>query len=74
MEHRYRSIAKAASWRLTGTIDTFVVSFLITNKVTLALSISGVEVITKLGLYYFHERIWNKIKFGKKEPESNYQI
>ncbi len=74
MEHRYRSIAKAASWRVTGTLDTFAVSYLITQKINLALSISGVEVFTKLGLYYFHERIWNKVNFGKKKALNDYQI
>ena len=74
MEHRYRSIVKALSWRLTGTIDTFVVSFFITHKVTIALSISGVEVFTKMFLYYWHERIWNKLKFGRKEVVPEYQI
>ena len=70
MEHRYRSIVKAVSWRITGSIDTFVVSYIITGKAVVALSISGVEVFTKIGLFYFHERIWNRLKFGRKiEPE-----
>ncbi|HEY4787713.1 MAG TPA: DUF2061 domain-containing protein [Bacteroidales bacterium] len=71
MENRYRSILKAISWRATGTVDTFVVSYLVTGKFTIALSISGVEVFTKMILYYFHERLWNRIKFGLKEPEYN---
>jgi Predicted membrane protein len=75
MEHKYRSIIKAVSWRLTGSIDTFIVSFVITGKPVLALSISGVEVFTKIGLFYFHERAWNRIKFGRKEmTEPDYQI
>ena len=74
MEHRYRSIVKAISWRITGSIDTFVVSYIITGKAMLALSISGVEVFTKIGLFYFHERIWNKLKFGRKKIEPEYDI
>jgi uncharacterized membrane protein len=74
MEHRYRSIVKAISWRVTGSIDTFVVSYFITGKAMLALSISGVEVFTKIGLFYFHERIWNKLKFGRKKVEPEYDI
>jgi uncharacterized membrane protein len=72
-EKRYRSIVKAISWRVTGTIDTFIVSYIITGKPVLALSISGVEVVTKMFLYYWHERLWTRIKFGKviKEPEYN---
>ncbi|HEX2935205.1 MAG TPA: DUF2061 domain-containing protein [Bacteroidales bacterium] len=74
MEHRYRSLIKAISWRITGSIDTFVVSYLITGKPGLALSISGVEVITKMILYYFHERTWNKLKFGRKNLSPEYEI
>jgi uncharacterized membrane protein len=73
-EKRYRSLVKAVSWRITGTIDTFIVSYFITGKVSLALSISGVEVITKMSLYYFHERIWTRLKFGKVVKEPDYEI
>lgn len=74
-EKNYRSLVKSISWRVTGTIDTFIISFFITGKVTMAISISGVEIITKLLLYYFHERFWNKINFGKvKEVPTDYQI
>ncbi|MBS2101005.1 DUF2061 domain-containing protein [Carboxylicivirga linearis] len=74
-EKRYRSIVKTISWRVTGTIDTFLVSYLITGKVGIAASISGVEVFTKLLLYYLHERVWNRIKLGKeKMADPEYQI
>jgi uncharacterized membrane protein len=74
MEHRYRSIVKAISWRATGTIDTLVVSYLVTGKIGVALSIGGIEVFTKMILYYFHERLWNKLKFGRKKTEPEYSI
>ncbi|NJD01918.1 MAG: DUF2061 domain-containing protein [Ruminiclostridium sp.] len=65
-----RSIAKAVSWRMTGTFDTILISFFITGKIKFALSIGFVELITKTLLYFFHERIWNMIKFGRaREPE-----
>lgn len=73
-EKRYRSVVKAISWRVTGTIDTFVVSYIVTGKFTLAISISGVEVLTKMFLYYWHERLWTRIKFGKKEALPEYEI
>ncbi|SMO86251.1 Uncharacterized membrane protein [Saccharicrinis carchari] len=66
-EKRYRTLLKTISWRLTGTMDTFLISYLITGKVGLALSISGVEVFTKMILYYFHERTWNRVKYGKEK-------
>jgi len=74
MEHRYRSLVKAVSWRATGTVDTFIVSYFVTGKVTVALSISGVEVFTKMILYYFHERLWTRIKLGIKKVEPDYNI
>jgi len=69
IETNYRSLIKAISWRLTGTIDTMLISFILTGKIKLALSIGLVELITKTGLYYLHERVWNKIRYGKKERE-----
>jgi uncharacterized membrane protein len=68
-EKPYRSIVKAISWRITGTLDTFFVSWLITRQFTIALSIGAVEIFTKMIFYYFHERLWNKIDFGKTTPK-----
>ena len=60
-----RSLAKAVSWRLTGTFDTFVISFLVTGKPAIAGSIAATELLTKIALYYGHERIWARIPWGK---------
>jgi uncharacterized membrane protein len=65
-EAHSRSLAKAVSWRLTGTIDTFVISFIITGRVSLAGSIAGTELLTKILLYYLHERVWSRISWGTK--------
>ena len=73
-EKAFRSIIKTISWRITGSIDTFIVSYIVTGEALMALSISGVEVITKLFLYYFHERIWNKIDLGRVKQAPEYQI
>jgi uncharacterized membrane protein len=61
-----RSLAKAVSWRITGTVDTFIISFIVTGKATIAGSIAAVELMTKIGLYYFHERIWAVIPWGHR--------
>jgi len=66
-EKTYRSIAKTISWRTIGTIDTVLISWLVIGDLTWAMSIGGVELFTKMGLYFIHERTWNKIKFGKEE-------
>lgn len=60
-----RSIAKAISWRVTGTFDTILLSFLITGKIKLAVSIGLAELLTKSVLYFLHERVWNKLNFGR---------
>jgi uncharacterized membrane protein len=62
-----RSVAKAITWRLTGSIDTFVLSLLITGNVKVAGSISLAEVITKILLFYSHERAWALIAWGKSK-------
>lgn len=60
-----RHIAKTISWRIIGTIDTIVLSGFITGSWELGLAIGGVEVITKMILYFLHERLWYKLsKFG----------
>ena len=60
-----RHVAKTISWRIIGTIDTFLLSWFITGSWKLGLSIGGVEIITKMILYFFHERVWYRFsKFG----------
>jgi uncharacterized membrane protein len=69
-DKHYRSLIKAVSWRLTGSLDTMIITFLITGKIRWALTISGVELFTKVGLFYVHERIWDKLAFGRvHEPK-----
>lgn len=74
-EKHYRSIIKTVSWRTVGTIDTMVISYFITGNWVMAVSIGSIEVITKMILYYFHERAWNKTNFGRiKSAENDYHI
>jgi len=60
-----RSIVKTVSWRVIGTMDTIIISWIITGTLALAFSIGAVELISKMGLYFFHERAWNTINWGK---------
>lgn len=60
-----RSLAKGISWRILGTIDTIVIAWFITGQAIKALSIGGIEVITKVILYYLHERSWQRVPWGK---------
>ena len=61
-----RSLAKAVSWRALGSIDTFLLSWLFTGSPKAAGAIASTEVLTKIALYYFHERVWSSIKWGAK--------
>lgn len=60
-----RHIAKTLTWRIVGTLDTMIISGVITGSWELGLAIGGVEVFTKMILYFVHERVWYKFsKFG----------
>lgn len=62
-----RSLAKAVSWRFVGSLDTFVLSLLITGNARYAVSIASVEALTKIVLYYLHERAWRLVPWGRLE-------
>ncbi len=69
-ETKKRSILKAISWRTWATITTSVIVFIFTGEFALAITIGLFEVFAKMVLYFFHERLWQKISFGKKEVPS----
>ena len=73
-EKPHRSLVKAISWRVTGTLDTILISWLITGQVKWALSIGFVELFTKIFLYYMHERIWNRLDFGRVKSKQDFDI
>lgn len=65
-----RHILKTISWRIVGTIDTMLLSWFITGSWKLGLTIGGVEVITKMVLYFLHERAWYKFsEFGVEKSK-----
>ncbi|WP_405573336.1 DUF2061 domain-containing protein [Winogradskyella sp. Asnod2-B02-A] len=64
-ENIKRSLVKTISWRALGTITTVTISYVITGTMALAFSIGGIELVSKMLLYFFHERAWNNIKWGK---------
>jgi len=70
METVERSIIKTISWRVLATTDTFIISYFITGRLTWAVSIAGIEVVTKMVLYYLHERGWQRIRCGRKNVKS----
>lgn len=68
-ETHLRSILKSVSWRLSGTLVTAIVVFYFTSKISVALTVGGIEAVSKIVLYFFHERLWDNIKVGKKSTE-----
>ena len=60
-----RSILKAISWRVLATAATMLIVFAFTAELALSTSVGAVEVVLKLILYYFHERIWLSIAIGR---------
>jgi len=65
-ENVKRSLAKTFSWRIIGTVDTVLISWIITGTLTLAFSIGAIELLTKMALYFGHERVGSIIKWGKQ--------
>jgi uncharacterized membrane protein len=61
-----RSLVKTISWRLTGSGATFLISYLIAGNFVVAGTIAFIQLVSNTILYFVHERLWNKIKWGRK--------
>lgn len=59
-----RHLLKTVSWRIVGSVDTVLLGWFITGRITIGAQIGGLELITKMVLYFLHERTWHKINFG----------
>jgi uncharacterized membrane protein len=66
-EAHSRSFIKAVSWRILGSIDTFIISYFVTGKLVFAASIASVESVTKIILFYGHERVWAAVPWGRAD-------
>ena len=66
-DDKLRHILKTLTWRMIGTIDTIFLGWIITGNLKTGMTIGGIEVVTKMILYYLHERFWYKyIRLGRK--------
>lgn len=65
-ESAMRSVIKAFSWRILATVTTALLVYAFTGRTDLAVTIGILEGITKMGLYYLHERIWNRLNVGRR--------
>ena len=66
-DSKKRHIAKTITWRIVGTIDTMILAWVISGDPRVGLQVGGAEVVTKMLLYYLHERGWYKIDYGLKQ-------
>jgi len=66
-ETKSRTILKTVVWRAVATLTTVIVVFAFTGEVKLAFTVGGVGIAIKMVLYFLHERLWNKIHFGRKQ-------
>ncbi len=74
-EAHTRTIVKAISWRALATLTTMTIVFLFTRRIMLSLGVGLAEIIAKITFYYFHERVWDKISWGKsKHPLSKLAV
>jgi uncharacterized membrane protein len=74
-----KSFLKSISWRIVGTLDTMIISYFITGRLSFAISIGSIEVFTKTVLYYLHERLWShihrlKLNVRTKEYSKQYEL
>ena len=69
-DSRKRHISKTLTWRIVGTLDTMMLAWWISGSPLTGLKIGGIEVVTKMILYYFHERAWYRYDFGLQHRRS----
>ncbi len=62
-----RHLLKSISWRIVGTIDTLILSWIISGNLVFGLQISAIDFFSKILLYYYHEVVWNKVKIKSIE-------
>lgn len=71
LESRKRHIAKTITWRIVGTMDTMLLAWIISGDPLIGLKVGLTEVVTKMLLYYFHERVWYRINYGLPQRQSD---
>jgi len=74
MESNSRSIAKAVSYRVLGSLSTGMIFFVLTGRFTLSVGAGAADFVVKIVLYFLHERVWNYINFGREKRAPEYEI
>jgi len=66
MEKPIRSLLKSISWRIIATLTTTLLVYAFTQNFVISVGVGGIEFFLKIAIYYMHERIWNRVNFGRK--------
>ncbi len=74
METTRRSIVKAISWRLIATVITAAIVYLLTGKLDFAAKVGLADTSLKFIIYFGHERLWNRIPYGRQQKQPEYSI
>lgn len=76
MESRSRSIVKAVSYRVLGSTCTGLIAYILTGRGALFFEAGALDVVLKIGAYFIHERVWDRIGFGRarQAPPPEYEI
>lgn len=73
MNTKIRHILKALTWRLIGTLDTFIIAYVVSNNISIGFQLSAVDFLLKFIFYYLHERIWFFSKISKAKSRHLYK-
>ena len=73
-ESQSRSIAKAVSYRILGSATTAIIVYLVTGKPALSVGVGAADIVLKIGVYFIHERIWDRINYGRETKAPEYEI
>ena len=68
MDSHARSLAKAVSYRILGSLSTALIFYVLSGKLSLSIGAGALDMVVKIGLYFVHERMWNHIPFGRPKP------
>jgi len=63
-------MAKAISWRIVATCTTIILVLILTGNLVISTGVGALELLSKIVIYYIHERIWNRLNFGREVPTS----
>lgn len=74
IETVYRSVLKSLTYRIIAGITTSLIAWGITGRFQIAVAIGLGDAVIKIGVFYLHERIWNRVNLGRAAADLDYEI